>query len=683
MPNIIFESSGWWLPLVAAGSLLACWLLYFKGKQFSRGQRLFLAGLRFFIFFFLGILLLSPLLKSNLRVEEKPILLWLEDHSQSVLQGDDSNAVAGFFAQEIPAELRERYQLEHYSFAARLSADNDSLDQFATDIATAIGELRERFYNQNVGAMVLSTDGIYNQGQEPGYSVRDLPFPVYTVGLGDTSLRRDVFIERITHNRISYRGNQFPVEVFLRARRVEGEPLQLKVYNRQGQLVFSKELRPDRADYFERVDFFLTAGEKGLQSYTAELSVLPDELSTNNNRRTFTLEVIDNRKRIAIVGRGPHPDMAALKNALDAVEKYEVKSYIARALPTDLEKSDLLILHDPDPALLEDLSLNTTPLWVIVGESTQGEMLDKRLGIRMPTEGLEEVTALPEGAFTAFKLSPALESWLRELPPLAAPFGRIESREALETFLYKKIGSVETTNPLWVFSSGITGNKDRRSITLGTGLWRWRMANYRREGNFEFFDELVSKVVQYLTTSRQEQRFQVDLPSNISTAEPLLAEARLYNPSMELVVDPEVSISFSDEKGTDYNFSFSRSRQVYKLGAGKLPAGNYRWQATTSLGDENFERRGNLVVGADNVEMQDLVARHDLLRRMSRQSGGKYFPLSSHAQLWDSLQNEPQAQSIQRLESHTASFIEERWLFAIFLVLLALEWALRKYFGNY
>ncbi|MDZ7849120.1 MAG: hypothetical protein U5L96_21695 [Owenweeksia sp.] len=55
--------------------------------------------------------------------------------------------------------------------------------------------MQERYYNQNLAGVVMLTDGIYNRGSDPAYAARSLPFPIYSVGFGDTTVPRDLFID--------------------------------------------------------------------------------------------------------------------------------------------------------------------------------------------------------------------------------------------------------------------------------------------------------------------------------------------------------------------------------------------------------------------------------------------------------------------------------------------------------
>jgi len=681
MPEILFENSAWWLLLIVGLSAAAAMILYGKGTSFSRSVRLILATLRFFIFLLIGILLLSPLLKSTAINEEKPILVWLLDQSRSVMSSNDSSLL-GELETTAEEQLSEKYELEIVPFAAGVAGD--SLNIKATDISSALDYTRERFYNQNIAATVLATDGLYNQGANPVYLSSALPFPVFTLGLGDTTEVSDLRIERVVHNQVSYLGNRFPVEIYIKATDLEGEKAALTLSDKSGSTLYSERVEINSSDYFHRFDAQLAADEPGSKQFNVRLAPLEGEGNTRNNSESFTVEILESRKKVMIIGEAPHPDMAALYNALQNLERYQVESFIAGAIPENTADVDLFIFHRAKAGLIKKLRQPSQPLWWVGDANGQPQSLNSLLKIAFPSAGNEEVLPEYNPAFTAFTIPAELQEWSEQMPPLYSPFGDINSSGQVQTLLYKKIGAVETDQPLWFFKEEKTDNASARlAITLGSGLWRWRVEDYRANGNFNTFDQLVSQSVQYLTTQRQKQRFEVSIPNRLRLGNKLRGEARLYNPSMELVNDVQVSVNFINSEGEEYLQSFSSVNKIYQLNTGSLPAGSYNWRAFTQLGDERFERSGRLVVEDNDLEMQNTVARHDLLKKIGANTGGEFFTAAQFSELMNYLEKFEDARSIQRLESSTKSLVELRWLFFILMGLATLEWSLRKYYGNY
>ncbi len=605
----------------------------------------------------------------------------MEDHSRSMVLGNDSQKVKSILNDEsILNDLEERYTIEKLDFGKSLTASSDSFNAPSTNLYEALSGVQERFYNQNVGAVIILSDGISNTGNNPAYAAQNSTYPLFTMGFGDTTSSADILIDRVVHNNVSYLNNNFPVEIYLKARELEGGNYTVSVSDNSGKKLYSQNKAITGRDYFERIDLFIKAEKVGLQRYTVNVTPVGGEENLQNNTRSFTVDVLNNRKKVYIIGTGPHPDMAALANALNSVEKYEVESFISTDLPDASTKADLYILHDPNAALLEKYASGKNAVWIFQGPTTPLAELKKYGAVTSGSNSFEEVQANINNGFNLFTLSEDEIAFTADLPPLWSPFGKAEVGTSIYPLFSKKVGRVVTTDPAWFY----TQDADvRKAFTLGTGIWKWRIEDYRQQKSFTRFDALVYKSVQFLTTSKQERRFVIDMAGRFDQTEPIRAEARLYNPSLELTNEPDLKVTFTDEENQSFEFSFSKAQNTYRLNAGKLPAGVYNYKSSVTLGDETFNQSGSFVVEKSLLEETDLVARHQLLRGLSRESGGKFFKADQLEKLKQDLLANTEAKSIQILETSTSSLINKRWIFAIFLVLLALEWGFRKYFGNY
>lgn len=681
MTEIILENSLLWLIPIVGVAALATWLLYFRGKMFTPTQRKVLAACRFLTLFFLGFLLLSPLLKSSKTREEKPILLWLEDHSSSMLSANDSDAVIENLNNfTIPTSLKNKYDIQYFDFSDKLTKPSDSFTGVSTNIYEALQEASEKYYNQNIGAVVLHSDGIANRGGNPSYVASGLAYPVFTMGYGDTTLQKDLFIERVISNKVSYLNNKMPVELYLRARQLQGESYELIVKAANGSTIFSKKLNISSQDYFERVNFFIKAEKAGVQRYTVSVGPVSGEVNESNNTAVFSVEVLDNKKKISIIAYGPHPDVGALNQALKALERYEAKTIIQKDWDGNIGDADLYILHDPSSVVLDKFRGSKKPLWIIYGSNTSAESFAKITELRTESESFEEVYPVASSGFNLFNVDEQYQLQLEEMPPLHSPFGELLSKKPIYSLYTKKVGRVATNSPLWFF----TQEEDRRqAVILGTGIWRWRMYDYKENENHEAFDRLISKTVQYLTTDVRRQRFVINISDRVEQGQLLRAEARLYNRSLELTNEPDLKITFTAEDASEYDFSFAKDQNTYRLNAGRLPEGLYNYKSTVTLGDETFSRQGSVLIEKSYLEQTDGVARHHVLRKISSESGGEFYRSSQMEDLIVNLIDNTKATTYTYEETSTDRLINEKWLFALFILFLTIEWGLRKYFGNY
>ncbi len=682
MPQISFEHSPWWLvAAIAVAVVLVVWH-YYTAKVFSKKQRLILGVLRFLVLLLVAILLLSPLVKSFTERTEKPLLIWLQDESASMVTQKDSSAVRKFINSEGPqlkAALAEKYDLKTFSFSGDLEADNGNFEGTETNIAQALQGVNGRYFGENIGATLLISDGIYNRGAQPDVIAQNLSFPVYTLATGDTSLRKDLRLKALIHNQQTYQGSAFPVNVQIEAQALAGKSFKLSIRGPEG-LVHSETLRITSPNFYDASQIYLKAQKPGLQRYVVRLEALEGEENLDNNQGSFVIEVIDQRKKIVVLAHGPHPDVAALKAALAQKKVYEVSVLNARELD-QIPKADLFIIHNPVEATLQKLPLNQVPFLLITSAESPYGYLRQNLNFDLKRRsGSEEVFAAYNPNFTLFQLTEAERDFLEDLPPLLAPYGSPELSGNPTPLLYKKIGSVNTKQPLLAFNNV---NEIRSAFLLGLNTWRWRMFNYKKAGNFKSFDGFWQKTVQYLTTQNAKKRFSVEVAKRFSNDESIEMNARLLDPSLELTNTAPVDLTLTNKKGEKFQYTFQRSKKTYLLQIQSLPQGVYRYEARTTLGAEVFTESGEFVVEDIDFENRNTKANHGALRDIAQKSGGRFYLLSQQNQLKGSLIENQKAQIEIYREETLKSIFNYWWILALILALLTAEWALRKYWGNY
>ena len=132
-------------------------------------------------------------------------------------------------------------------------------------------------------------------------------------------------------------------------------------------------------------------------------------------------------------------------------------------------------------------------------------------------------------------------------PPLACPTGEYSTTPALVSALTQQVGPVSTDWPLWAVREG---DARRVAVTLGEGLWRWRMQDLvRHDGESVAFDELVNRTLQYLSSRDDVKRLRVRVPERLD--EDLRCEwvAEVYDASLSPTVDVEVTLELTKQNG--------------------------------------------------------------------------------------------------------------------------------------
>ncbi len=693
------------LPALLFGALYAV-ALYVRERKASGNSSSFrkampwMALLRIVAVSGIAILLLDPVLKYRKNETEKPLLLFALDNSASLRLGPDSvrSREAAAALAQLQRELGGDFDVRSFRFGAELMESQadvaaPSFDEPATDLSAALDALNDRFANRNVGAIVLASDGIYNLGNNPAYGSRRLGAPIYTVGLGDTMRRRDLRIDRNYVNRLVYLNDRFTLKLDLSAIHAPGERAALRLESIEpggSRLLDSKVVEIGGDPFAASVEFIVNASRAGIMHLRAGFGPLAGEASERNNTVDLFIDVLDARQRMLLLAHAPHPDLAALRQVMEAQGNYEVDLIMAREFDGSLSGYDLVVLHQlpsatyPLTALTSLLKTEGIPTLFVLGAKSDPELFNRSqdlVRIRAANGSMNEVQARFDPEFSLFQLDETLTAALRQFPPLLSPFGDYRTSPQTRMLLSQRIGSVDTEYPLFAFGES---GRTRIGVLAAEGIFRWRMFDYMETGNHQRFEELTGKCFQYLAVKSDRRNFRTLLAKNLFTErEGISVQAELYNDSYQPVNTPEVDFVVTDSEGKRYEYRFNREGSRYVLQAGSLPAGQYRYVARTQLNGANLTSEGQFTVAPLQLEAMEFTANHGLLASLSASSGGAFFAPGQLVALADSLRANNAIRPVIHESVQTRSVINLRALFFLLLGLLSVEWLMRKLNGGY
>ncbi len=699
MENITFQYPNWYVLLCVLLGLVSALFLYFRDKAFREQPpylHAFMGLFRFLSVTGIALLLLTPLLKHLITEVKKPLVILAQDVSESVGAELDEQEKAAYRQswQQLREELGEQYDVKEYAFG---SSVREGADFPFTDKLSNISEMLSTAYNlysnQNLGALILATDGIYNEGSNPAYAANKLGAPVYTIALGDTTPKRDLVIKRLFHNHIAYLGDKFSVQADIAAENAAGSNSRLSVYKVEGsgaRLLQQFPVNIGGNDFFETREFVLDADKAGVQRFRVVLSEISGEASTANNTRDIFVDVLDARQKILLLANSPHPDIAAIRQAVSSNKNYEVKVEYISSLRENVAAYDFVILHQL-PSRVHDASgvLNTLnqqniSRLFITGAQTNFPRLNQMqnlIDISAGGDNTNEVQARIAPDFGLFKLSEPLRDKLINFPPLIAPFGEYAVSGDGQVLLNQRIGKIDTRYPLLVLGQQ---GRAKVGVLCGEGIWKWRLFDFLQHQNHEIFNEIVTKTVQYLSLKEDKRRFRASLSKNIfNENENIYFDAELYNESFELVNEPDASLVITNAEGKDFSYTFNRVGNAYQLNAGILPVGNYSFRASTNYNGENLSYDGQFSVQPIQLESFETTADHGMLRLLSEQYGGQLLYPGEMNRIPELIREKGALKPVIYETSKTRPAINLKWIFFLLLGLLAAEWFLRRYFGGY
>jgi hypothetical protein len=692
--ELIFQTSPWFLLLCLATGALYAFLLYQKSNIWSKNINYFLAGLRFLLVSILCFLLMSPFIKQTHNNFEKPTVVFALDNSESVKLTGDSLKLKDLLKKldALSKKLQSKgiqtdfQTLDNKTESVSINPENIAFSQQTSNLSGLLSKIQSNYTNRNLAGVVLLTDGIFNQGVSPDFI--PYSFPVYTVGLGDTIPKRDINLKALYFNKISYLGNKFPLNAEIQHYGFTGTSV-TALLKQNGVVIERKNIVLGKDNQVITVNFLATASQKGLQHYTVEVAGQNGEFTFQNNSKDAFVEVIEGKEKILLLALSPHPDIKAIKYAIENNENYEFEYQIAGLGTPKQVKYDLVILHQiPD---LYNSGLNVaqkylrdnTPVWYILGsQSNTGQVnsISNVVKITAAISQTDQVTPVFNQDFNLFQISEEKSGIFKKFPPVSVPFGDFKLLPNSEVVLYQKVGNLATDKPLLVVSK----DKDRKSaVMLGEGMWEWRQEEFNLTEKHEAFDELVLKIVQYLSSKEDKRKLRVNpVSEEFLDSDKITFDVETYNDIYEKIYNQTINLEIVNTEGKVYPFEFKNVEGSSRFEAGRLPKGIYKFRASAKIGGKVEQTGGEFTVRNLQLEAINTTADHNLLRNIARKTNGSFYMPASLDTLAEKLLQNPPPDLIQSSEEQE-EIINLKWLFFLLLGFATIEWGLRKYLGGY
>ena len=652
-----------------------------------------LGALRWLTATIIAVLLLSPVLKSSVTEIKKPVVVLAQDVSESIAVAVKDTPQYKSQFEALKTALGDKYEVKSYSFGEKVREGIDfQFKDKLTNTSDLVKNVYDLYSNQNLGALVIATDGIYNEGSNPLYAAAKLNAPVYTIALGDTTPKRDLVVKRVFHNNIAYLGDKFNIQIDVAADNCAGANTSLTVARLDAtgnpSVVSTTPISINKNDFFTTKEVTLDASQAGVMRFRVAVTSVSGEATTVNNVKEIFIEVLDARTKILILANAPHPDLAAINEGIVLNKNYTVSVGYVNDLKVNVADYDFVILHqvpsvtNGGDAALTILNGKKTPRLYIVGAQSDCRKLttmQNMMTLSSDGKNMNDVQATLNDGFNLF----TLDNTFNQFPnfnPIQSPFGEYKEAGGGQVLFYQKIGKVDTKFPLIMLGES---NGIRTGIITAEGLWKWRLFDFAQHQNHELFDGLMSKIITYLSVKEDKRKFRAASDKNMYREnEPVQFSAELYNNSYELINDADVRVILTNSEGKQFPYTMNKEGRAYALNAGILPVGNYQYKAMTSVGGQQLEAGGAFSVQPIQLELYETTADHAVLRALANQFGGSMVYPKDMASIADSIKART-LKPIMYTTNKTESVMNLKWIFGLLILLLATEWFLRRYFGGY
>ncbi|MBI5021290.1 MAG: hypothetical protein HZB59_07645 [Ignavibacteriales bacterium] len=676
-------------------------------------SRILFSMLRSLSLICLILMLFQPTLRFNTSSNQLPTVAILVDASQSMTLSDNSGSRSEIILQYLQSDALNGFpnnvQLKYYSFSSTLRSIPDilknpiSFSGEVTDIASSILMLKDSLLTQNISAVVLITDGNYTEGKNPIYTAEEISIPVFTVGVGDTTEKKDLVVLRAITNNITYANTKTPVDIRIKCSGYLDE--NVDVVLSEGSKILNRTtitLEKNKREYPVRLYF--EPENEGIKKLTVKISKLPGEFTDKNNSQSFFVKVLRSKIRVLMIAGAPSPDVSAIRQSLNENDHFRVDAIIQKSsdeyydspkLNQLLDSADCMVsVGYPQAATSQKLLAQVAaaiekrrvPLLFINAKNidyTKLSGIAEYLPFSWMLVNNNEIFirgVVPEKVkkHTLISLGSGIdyESW-QKMPPVYKTKTIFKAKPESETILSCENPDIQNSEPL----IGIRNINHHKVIGItGYGLWRWKLLSQYDERTEKLFSLFLNNSVRWLTTPDDNKKVRVvPVKEFHTTSEPVEFTAEVYDDQLRPVENASVIVRL--HQGDETTLSYVGNGR-YEGSFENLGSGDYSYIGIAANNDYQIGTdSGKFAVGQTNAEYIEIKMNKSLLQQIAFRTNGSYNDIEQVEQLSSEISEKVIFESKEIIKTDEIELWNWKYLAGLIIILFALEWFLRKRSG--
>ncbi|MCH3882239.1 MULTISPECIES: VWA domain-containing protein [Tenacibaculum] len=656
-------------------SVAVAFFQYFYKEKKTPKITVLLFALKAFSLFVLSLLFINPKIKSEVTSTVKPVLSVLIDNSLSTKYFKQEENVKTILKNiKENSDLNDKFDVSFFSIGENTQVlDSLSFNEPKTNIENGLQAVAN-LYKDNIASTVLISDGNQTIGND--YEFTNTKQAVYPLIIGDTTQYKDVRISKLNVNKYSYIKNKFPVETLLYYEGNESVTTQFSIYSK-GKTIFTQKVSFSADKKTQTITANLTSTTEGQQYYTASVRKLKDEKNTKNNSKIFSVEVIDEQTKVLILTSVLHPDIGALKKAIESNKQRKVDVILIDNYKKQINDYQLVVFYQPNNKFNDFLVQRKSNFMIVSGSKTDWNFMNsQQLGFsKKAINQPEDYAAIYNDSFLTFLQK---DIGFANFPPLEDKFGEVTITKPHQTLVYQKIAGIATEQSL-IATFDETDKK--YAVIFGENLWKWRSTSFRQDNSFEEFDAFMGNLVQYVASTKKRNRLEVNAESLYPANSTIAISAFYVDKNYQFDNRASLQLTFTNTDSKESKVvPFSLVNNSYQVELENVSTGNYTYKVTVV--GENVTKYGRFKVTDYQVEEQFTNSNHKKLQKLADRTGGKLFYGNQSNNFIQELINNKNYYSTLKSVPKEQNLIDWKWILALAALLLSLEWFIRKYYGK-
>ena len=696
--------------LILAFLLIALYSFYvyrFTIPQIDPYKKVLLVTLRVLALLILCLILFEPILNLSKKLTLEPANLVFVDNSRSITinDGTDRTTKVQKILNDFSAYSSES-NLTFYEFGNSVKDISvDSLEEMKfSDGSTNLQEIFDyvRGSDKNIASVTLITDGVITSGSNPYYAAINLGIPVFSVGVGDTTQRKDIELKKVLHNDFIYAETPTSIIATISNKGFAGVSVTASLYE-NNKFISQQTVILSNAG-IQNISFDYKAQTSGEKKLSIQLSTLKDEFTTANNKQVFYVNILSNKIKVLLLASSPSADLTFIKNSLGRDENIEVNSIVQISRDKFLDKLNFQILDSADVLFLIGFPSDATPEELLnrviskIKEEKTPYLLTLSAGVSIAklTRFGNELPFTMMQNFTGFKeVQPyilpeqmtnpilqqtdknILDAW-NNLPPVLQPNAVFSPRIESKTLAQIKLNNNVVKSPL-ILSNNFSG---KRSIAvLAKDIWKWKLQVAPK--GLDLFDSFIVNSLRWLRAGEDQKLVKIKTSKkNFSQGERIEFSGEVFDESLAPISDAGIKIKISSQKNKYETDMQNVGPGLYEGSIIINETGDFSFsaEATTDsrvLGKDN----GSFNIGEIDIELVNPVMNYPLLNLLAKESGGEFYFPEDYSPILNKLKELKINSSKEKVVTSEINLWSNTWMLIIAIILFALEWFIRKRSG--
>ena len=645
------------------------------------------------------IIIFEPILIINYLQKNSPINLLLIDNSSSIVNKDSlmRSENVNQFITDYKNKVNEHIKIGTFGkdikFLNNIEKINLPFNETSTNfekIAPFIHSLKE-----NIASITLVSDGIITEGSNSINDLERLNIPIFTIAVGDTTRQSDISIAKVDFNKRIYKNTKTEINAVVSNLNFANKNVLVTLFDKSG-LISQKQIKLDEFG-INNISFEYEAIEIGKQNLSLKVSELKNEITYENNKFPFVIEVLDDKTNVLLISSSPSNDLSFIIQSLSKNENIRLNKIIQ--IGDDkfsdnvkdakiIDSADVIIMlnfpSNKTPqnlinVVFSNIRTKNTPYFLIVSELTELNRLIsfKNLLPFHHKNGQKDFPLIqPEVISEGNGIIKNTYDW-QKLAPIRIGKTKIEAKDNSSILVIGKLKNEQTQIPILITQKAATSN---RIVLNGFNFWKWKLQPQTELQNL--FDSFINNSIKWLSTKKTELIYISTTKDVYNASENIEFIANVYDETSTPINDAIVDIEISSDNFQE-NLKLNPSKNgVYNGGININRSGSFNYKGKITLNNGQIKyKTGKFLKSETKPENINFVLNSNYLKFISYYSSGESFFIDNYSDLFSRIEQNQMINTNDEIISIKYELWNEKWILVFIILVIAVEWTIRKKIG--